>query len=78
MYSYILCRGRVFVTIEENVTPVFPDSLRSDIHGPASLSPSLSRTLSLFSPSSASLLLWSIAAVATREATQRLNTPGAQ
>jgi len=24
----------MFVTIEENVTPVFPDSLHSDMHGP--------------------------------------------
>lgn len=29
-----LRRGCMFVTIEENVTPVFPDSLHSDIHGP--------------------------------------------
>jgi len=24
----------MFVIIEENVTPVFPDSLHSDMHGP--------------------------------------------
>lgn len=29
-----LRRGCMFVTIEENVTPVFPDSLHGDIHGP--------------------------------------------